>query len=148
MLPGINRLDYDGDYWPEQTVSLQSVDSTEWLQSVLWLVVLPSRPDGYDPLKVKNLTATGVKTLAKASTMAWDAICAQDKVKLGKALLDTMDAWAEILPETVRRWGPQGPSVSGVRTQLISHFPKESMYSHSLRGSGEASKGQGGQELP
>lgn len=86
MLPGINRLDYDGEYWPESTVSLQSKESSEWLQKVLWLVVLPSRPDGYDPLKIKNLTTGGVETLAKASAKAWDAICAQDKVSLGQVL--------------------------------------------------------------
>ena len=74
----------------------------DWLQSVLWLVVLPSRPDGYDPLKIKNLTTSGVEKLAKASARAWDAVCAQDKKALGQSLLDTMDAWAEILPETVR----------------------------------------------
>eukprot|EP01050_Picozoa_sp_SAG11_P012079 SAG11_NODE_1320_length_5208_cov_5.188687_6_plen_112_part_00 len=102
MLPGINRLDYDGEYWPEQTVSLQSKESADWLQAVLWLVVLPSRPDGYDPLKIKNITTKGVETLAKASTKAWDAICAKNKVVLGQSLLDTMDAWAEILPETVK----------------------------------------------
>ena len=31
--------------------------------------------------------------------------------------------------------------MSEVRPQLILHFPKQSLYSHSLKGSGEAAKG-------
>lgn len=70
---------------------------------VLWLVVLPSRPDGYNPLLIRNLTIEAVEKLACASKLAWDAICTMDKARLGKALLSTMDAWAEMLPETVGR---------------------------------------------
>ena len=34
MLPGINRLDYSGEYWPHNVVSVTSHEITEWLQSV------------------------------------------------------------------------------------------------------------------
>ena len=33
-----------------------------------------------------------------------------------------------------RTWGPQGPSVSGVRTAFTQQFPTESLYRGSMRG--------------
>ena len=82
MLPGINRLDYAGQYWPDNIVSVDSPDICSWLESVLWLVPLPSRPDGYDPLKVKAVTTQVVEKLAMASKQAWDAVvCAPGKCR-------------------------------------------------------------------
>ena len=74
MLPGVNRLDYAGGYWPRNIVSVCNSDICKWLETVLWLVPLPSRPDGYDPLKSKNITTAVVTRLAEASAQAWDAL--------------------------------------------------------------------------
>jgi len=104
MLPGINRLDYAGEFWPQNIVSVTSEEICSWLERVLWLVALPSRPDGYDPLVTKNVTPAVVQRLAAASNQAWDAVVNQDAVGLGLALSSTMECWAEMLPETV----PQG----------------------------------------
>jgi len=101
MLPGINRLDFKGGFWPTAIVPLCSNDSTAWLQKVLWLVPLPNRPEGFDPLKVKDLSPEHASLLADASRAAWDAICAKDAPKLGLALKDTMAAWSLLLPCTV-----------------------------------------------
>lgn len=101
MLPGINRLDYAGDYWPASTEHLASPESQAWLQRVLWLVPLPSRPPGYDPLARQNITFAGVRRLADASEDAWAAIVERDAARLGSALSHTMGAWKELLPETV-----------------------------------------------
>jgi hypothetical protein len=40
MIPGVNRLDFDGEYWPKTIVPLLSDESIEWLEHVLWLVPL------------------------------------------------------------------------------------------------------------
>jgi len=101
MLPGVNRLDYNGEYWPENIHKSLDCDLAEWLQSVLWLAPLPSRPDGYDPLVEKNLTPETVRPLAEASAQAWEAILSKDAPRLGQALSDTMKAWRTILPHTV-----------------------------------------------
>jgi len=101
MLPGVNQLYYEGDYWPSQVTTCESMESIKWLEKVLWLVPLSSRPDGYDPLKEKHITPENVKLLADASDMAWKAISNRDAPSLGKALTKTMEAWAGILPYTV-----------------------------------------------
>lgn len=101
MLPGINRLDYDGEYWPKKVHAMEDGDAITWLERVLRLVPMPARPPGYDPLARKNLTADGVRRLADASEQAWAAINMRDARRLGDALSRTMAAWRELLPETV-----------------------------------------------
>lgn len=102
MLSGISRLDYSGGFWPHSVEQcLDRQDTVDWLQKVLWLVPLPSRPDGYDPLEKKDLTKENVGLLAEASSRAWTAIETHDAPMLGQALSDTMVAWSRILPNTV-----------------------------------------------
>lgn len=101
MLPGVNRLNYDGDYWPRSVQAIENEESIAWLQRVLRLVPMPARPPGYDPLIKKNITLDGVRRLAAASEQAWAAIQARDACQLGAALSLTMAAWRELLPETV-----------------------------------------------
>ncbi len=99
-LPGANRLYYDGEYWPHQINSITNDDTCDWLEESLTLVELFERPSGYDPLAQENITKAGVKRLGAAGDLCWEAILARDIKKLGQALTDTHNAWAEILPLT------------------------------------------------
>lgn len=99
-LPGANRLHYDGQYWPAEISSTISEDVCEWLEQSLVLVELFERPDGYDPLVEQNITVEGVKRLGAAGDLCWEAIIEKDIKKLGKALTETHESWAQILPLT------------------------------------------------
>ena len=83
----------------------------KWLESVVHIVDIPfvSRPAGYSSQTINYLkdpkvsTAAKmalVKPLAEASEASWQAILEMDSTKLGKALSDTMKAWAGMLPYT------------------------------------------------
>merc|ERR1711988_2075947 len=98
---GVNKLNYDGSYWPNSVQGVEDASTVQWLQQVLWLVPLPSRPAEYDPLLVQQITTEGVQLLSDASNQAWQAIQDRDAPKLGDALSKTMQAWAVILPHTV-----------------------------------------------
>eukprot|EP01060_Flectonema_neradi_P012963 TRINITY_DN1975_c1_g1_i1.p1 TRINITY_DN1975_c1_g1~~TRINITY_DN1975_c1_g1_i1.p1 ORF type:complete len:261 (+),score=36.09 TRINITY_DN1975_c1_g1_i1:40-822(+) len=108
MLPGISRLDYNGKYWPAETTTISDPETVAWLEEVLWLIPLPSRPDGYNPLKEQHLTEENAKKIADASTLAWEGILKKDSKLLGKGLTGTMSGWSALLPETVpsysREW--------------------------------------------
>jgi len=99
-LPGANRLDYDGHYWPENIESTVDDDICDWIEQSLVLVELFARPPGYDPLTKQNITTEGVKRLGAAGDLCYEAIVQKDIKKLGKALTDTHNGWAEILPLT------------------------------------------------
>ncbi|MDA2928756.1 adenylyltransferase/cytidyltransferase family protein [Acidobacteria bacterium AH-259-O06] len=101
VYPGISRLDYDGDYWPERIESTSEPETVTWLQSVLYFVPLAPRPAGYDPLKEKHLELEPVRQLGQSGKDCWNAIVSRDVAKLGQALSRTVDCWRKILPYTV-----------------------------------------------
>lgn len=99
-LPGASRLYYNGEYWPEKIETITDDATCDWLERSLLLVELFERPDGYDPLVEQNITVEGVKRLGAAGDLCWEAIVERDIRKLGKALTETHESWAQILPLT------------------------------------------------
>eukprot|EP00755_Sulcionema_specki_P028434 Sspe_Gene.89886::Locus_61559_Transcript_1_1_Confidence_1.000_Length_1617::g.89886::m.89886 len=108
MLPGVSRLYYEGGYWPTKIDRINDASTSRWLEKVLYFVPLPSRPPGYDPLKVKNLTKENAATIARGADLAWEGIKEKDAKKLGRGLSTTMEGWAALLPETVPRPKSEG----------------------------------------
>jgi cytidyltransferase-like protein len=101
LFPGINRLYYNGSYWPEKIESTTRKDICDWLSDVLYLVPLKPRPQGYDPLKIMNLEKQLIKELGESGDRCWEAILKKDVTGLGGALKDTLLSWKKILPYTV-----------------------------------------------
>jgi hypothetical protein len=60
--PGLSRLFYKGDYWPEHINSTIEKETCNWLSTVLHLIPVNQRPDGFDPIKEKNLIKNEMKT--------------------------------------------------------------------------------------
>ena len=102
IYPGISRLDYDatveGGWFPSHIESTSDPEVVAWLESVVHLVPVGSRPDGYDPLVTKNLDPAWVKRLGDSGAACFEAIVARDLAALGAALSETSRAWREILP--------------------------------------------------
>ncbi|MGE5421355.1 MAG: adenylyltransferase/cytidyltransferase family protein [Chloroflexota bacterium] len=101
LLPGINRLYYEGAYWPSLIENETGKDICDWLSEVLWLVKLTPRPAGYDPIREKHLEKPFVRELASSAELCWEGIRDKDVEKLGKGLTGTYLSWKKILPLTV-----------------------------------------------
>jgi cytidyltransferase-like protein len=101
LYPGINRLCYNGGYWPERIESTVNSELCDWLSNVLWLVPLEPRPEGYDPLQEMHLERHLIKELAESGDDCWMAILEKDTDRLGNAVKQTFLAWKKILPLTV-----------------------------------------------
>jgi len=101
LMPGINRLHYNGAYWPDKIQSSVDKDICDWLTDVIHLVPLKPRPDGYDPLKEMHLEKNFIKDLGEAGDRCWESILKKDISGLGKAMSDTLISWKKILPLTV-----------------------------------------------
>ena len=101
LMPGINRLYYNGGYWPEKIESEISSGTCQWLSEIIWLVKLKPRPVGYDPLKEMHLERSFIKELGEAGNLCWESILKKDVAGLGKAMTDTFILWKKILPLTV-----------------------------------------------
>jgi cytidyltransferase-like protein len=118
LFPGINRLYYNGGYWPEKIESTTRKDICDWLSDVLSLVPLKPRPEGYDPLEIMNLEKPLVKELGESGDRCWEAILKKDVTALGGAVKDTLLSWKKILPFTV-----PDEIMNEVETKYFPHYP-------------------------
>lgn len=118
LYPGINRLYYNGGYWPESIDSTIDPSICDWLSDVIWMVPLEPRPEGYDPLKIMNLEKHLVKELGEAGDRCWDAIMKRDINGFGRSMTDTFLAWKKTLPMTVPDW-----IMKEMETKYFSNFP-------------------------
>lgn len=103
IYPGISRLDYDtsieGGWFPCHVESTSDAAVVAWLERVIHLVPVGGRPDGYNPLGVKNLEPAWVARLGLSGKACYDAIVAMDLAALGESLNECSRAWATILPQ-------------------------------------------------
>jgi cytidyltransferase-like protein len=101
LAPGINRLLYNGNFWPEQIDSIIDKETCEWLSKVLHLIPLEPRPIGYDPIQNKNLKKEFVKELGDAGEQCWQSINKKDVVGLGSSMTKSFLSWKKMLPNVV-----------------------------------------------
>lgn len=106
VYPGVNRLDYDyefmGGVFPKHIEYLHNEQSIAWLESILWLLPVASRPDGYNPLGQKNLSSKWITRLGETGKQCFEAIAQRNSKNLGASLNDCMRCWGHILPHTVK----------------------------------------------
>jgi len=103
IYPGVSRLDYDAtidDGWfPANVESNSDTEVVAWLEGVIHLVPVGSRPDGYNPLGIKNLDPEWIARLGRSGRSCYDSIVAMDLESLGQSLNENSLAWRAILPQ-------------------------------------------------
>jgi galactokinase/mevalonate kinase-like predicted kinase len=92
VMPGLNYLYYNGDYWPVKIESILDAEILNWLEKCLWLVPLYPRHDDYDILSNTNITKEGSKRLSNAATLCWNAIKEKNIKKFGEAMKESFNA--------------------------------------------------------
>jgi hypothetical protein len=106
VYPGVNRLDYDfvhqGGIFPRHIESNNDPQTAEWLENVIHILPVAQRPEGYNPLEIKNLDPHWISRLGHSGTECYDAIVARDTARLGESMNECMLCWDTILPGTVR----------------------------------------------
>jgi cytidyltransferase-like protein len=101
VFPGLNRLWYDGNYWPQRIDTLGTPAVLDWLEEHLRLVQLYPRPEAFDVLSGKKITADATKALARASDQCWRAILDRNLADFGTAMRESFEAQAAMFPNMV-----------------------------------------------
>lgn len=101
VLPGLNKLFYTGEYWPESVVSVLDDEILTWLEQRIWMIPLYPRHESYDVLAETKIDETGAKALSKAAENCWNAILEKDAVMAGKYLTDSFFAQINMFPNMV-----------------------------------------------
>jgi hypothetical protein len=106
IYPGVSRLDYNarfrGGIFPQQIESSNDPVVARWLERILHLLPVLPRPEGYNPLGIKNLEPAWIARLGRSGLDCFNAIIAMDADALGASLNETMACWETLLPHTVR----------------------------------------------
>lgn len=101
VLPGLNRLYYNGDYWPESIESITDRELLGWIEERLWLVPLSPRHAEYDVLANTRINETDAKRLSQAAEACWQALKAKDVIAWGKAASDSFEAQVAMFPNMI-----------------------------------------------
>jgi len=101
VLPGLNRLYYNGDYWPETIESVNEPEILKWIEERLWLIPLFPRHAGFDVLENTKITKQEANHLSKAADACWKAILLKDVKAWGSAFTDSFEAQIAMFPNMV-----------------------------------------------
>ncbi|MDR3219521.1 MAG: adenylyltransferase/cytidyltransferase family protein [Dysgonamonadaceae bacterium] len=103
VLPGLNRLDYNGDFWPSQIENVLDNDLLTWIESHIWLISLYPRRENYDVLANTNIQLESVKALSEAACSCWEALLAKDLRKFGESVRKSFEAQIKMYPNMVSK---------------------------------------------
>ncbi len=121
VYPGISRLDYDsaheGGRFPVRVESCNDPEVTHWLETVMHILPVAPRPEGYGPLGEKRLEPKWIRRLGQSGKDCYDAILAMDTRTLGESMNECMRCWEALLPNTVRH-----PSLSVDLTGILADY--------------------------
>ncbi len=98
VMPGLNRLDYDGEYWPAKVTTISDDTCLDWIEKHLFLLTLGPRQNGFEVLDDTRVSREGAVTLAKAADDCWNAIQKRDAKQFGAAVRQSFEAQISMFP--------------------------------------------------
>jgi cytidyltransferase-like protein len=101
VMPGLNRLDYNGSYWPESITKIHDNEILSWLERHLFLVTLGPRKSEFHVLADTRVSSSGAEALSLAARNCWEAINKMDVREFGKALRQSFEAQINMFPKMV-----------------------------------------------
>ena len=98
VYPGLNRLDYHGEYWPNKITSVDDEEILRWIEERLHLVTLGPRKSDYRVRQDTRITPARVRALATAAGGCWRAILSRDEEEFGRQVRASFEAQISIFP--------------------------------------------------
>jgi cytidyltransferase-like protein len=98
VMPGLNYLYYNNDFWPEKIIKTADNELLEWIEKRLWLVSLYPRKESYDVLADTKITIAGAEALSVAAENCWKALMEKNVVDWGKATTESFEAQISMFP--------------------------------------------------
>jgi cytidyltransferase-like protein len=98
VMPGLNKLNYKGRYWPDSTDTCHEETVLQWLEQRLYLLTLGPRESGYSVLSDTHISPEGAAALASAAEDCWAAILHCDAPAFGDAFRRSFEAQIAMFP--------------------------------------------------
>ena len=101
VMPGLNRIDYDGGYWPVRIISVHDEDILSWIESHLSLITLGPRETTFDVLEDTKINQENAEALKSAAESCWEAIVRKDLREFGEHFRGSFQAQIKMFPNMV-----------------------------------------------
>ena len=101
VMPGLNKLDYDGRYWPVDIEQIMDEDILSWIENHLYLITLGPRESDFDVLENTDITPANAKALKTAAEGCWNAILSKNLDEFGAYFTASFEAQIKMFPNMV-----------------------------------------------
>lgn len=101
VMPGLNKLNYKGDYWPDKIISVHDENILSWIESHLYLITLEPREWDFNVLDNTNINEENAILLARAAEDCWSSILAKNSMDFGTAFRKSFEAQILMFPNMV-----------------------------------------------
>ncbi len=100
-MPGLNKADYAGKYWPEKITSVQDESILQFIEQSLYLIPLGPRSPNFHVLHGTRIDTAGAKALSDAAESCWQAILSKDLAGFGHFVRAGYEAQIAMFPNMV-----------------------------------------------
>ena len=101
VMPGLNYLYYDKNYWPTNIINIRNQSILDWLEDKIHLIPLTPRESNYNVLENTDITIEKAKNLSEAAERCWKSILEKDVKNFGFYLKKSFEAQISMFPNMV-----------------------------------------------
>ena len=101
VMPGLNRLYYEGGYWPSTISAVHDENILAWIENHLYLITLGPRESQFDVLNDTHIDTENAEALGNAAESCWNAILCQDLEKFGQHVRESFESQFAMFPNMV-----------------------------------------------
>jgi cytidyltransferase-like protein len=101
VIPGLNKLVYDGEYWPAKIISIYDEDILSWIEKHIYLITLGPRVSGFDVLDNTAINKENANALSDAAEICWKSILNKDLKNFGLFFRKSFEAQIKMFPNMV-----------------------------------------------
>jgi len=101
VYPGLNKLNYNGDYWPDSIETCLDEKILSWIEHHLYFLSLSPRQSNYDVLASTVINRQNAKALAEATQSLWEAVLKMDPKAFGTHFRRSFEAQTAMFPNMV-----------------------------------------------
>jgi cytidyltransferase-like protein len=101
VIPGLNKLVYDGEYWPAKIISIYDEDILSWIEKHIYLITLGPRVSDFDVLDNTAINKENADALSDAAEICWKSILNKDLKNFGLFFRKSFEAQIKMFPNMV-----------------------------------------------
>ena len=101
VMPGLNKIEYDGGYWPAHITSVHDEDILSWIEEHLSLITLGPSESTYDVLEDTEINRENAEALKDAAEKCWEAVVKRNLREFGEHFRGSFQAQIKMFPNMV-----------------------------------------------